>query len=87
VTRHCSALVKRMVQELFSSIGKETSIDNCALHTVSLFGFPIAVKTDDNLGEGGNVWTAVQDLAAYLDTEVKSNFNENREVTLVHSLR
>ncbi len=57
-----------MVRELF--VSPNTACSGAAQHTIVIFGFPIQINTDDNLGEGGNVWTAVQDLASYLDSQV-----------------
>ncbi len=46
-----------MVRELFSRYNGQP---NGAPHEIVLFGHPILINTDDGLGEGGNVWTAVQ---------------------------
>ena len=74
-----------MVRELFSNSSKENFPEHNSQHTVTLFGLPITVNTDDNLGEGGNVWTAVQDLAAYLETEVKIDWIQKISISLCSS--
>ena len=72
-----------MVRELFIGSSTEPSSTG-AQHKIVLFDFPIHINTDDNLGEGGNVWTAVQDLAAYIDSQVrfaKTHFTWFQSVT------
>ena len=55
-----------MVRELYSNSGEEPT---GAHHRIVLLGIPVLVNIDDGLGEGGNVWTAVQDLARHLDAQ------------------
>ena len=53
-----------MVRELLTS-----AFEGCAggkWHEINLLGGSVHIQIDDNLGEGGNVWSAVQDLANHL---------------------
>jgi predicted nicotinamide N-methyase len=56
-----------MVRELFTSTCEDSSVG--AHHKIVLFGSPVLININDDLGEGGNVWTAVQDLANHLEAQ------------------
>ena len=67
-----------MVQEL---IIKSDSCETESLHQIQILGVTVHVKTNDHLGEGGNVWTAVQELAALL-AESEIDFKTKRILEL-----
>ena len=53
-----------MVQELLTKSG------TCQVeheHQIHLLGATVHVETNDHIGEGGNVWTAVEELASLLE--------------------